>query len=169
MDGLIAKAVRRDPDALRRLVSENYARVFQFCARRVGPETAQDVAQETFVTMTQRLSTFRADSSFPTWLLGIALNKCRNHNRSSQSEPVQADAWLEIESKSHEDEVVDRQALCQALAKLSPEHRHVVVLHEVEQLTYSEIAELLGIPEGTVKSRLHHAFVQLRSSMGGAR
>lgn len=166
MDGLLAKAARRDPEALRRLVSEHYARVFQFCARRVGPDTAQDVTQETFVTMTQRLTTFKSDSSFPTWLLGIALNKCRNHARSAKSNPLQAEDWMDAEAPSHESDVVDRQSLVQALSKLSEEHRHVVLMHEVEQLTYAEIAEVLGIPEGTVKSRLHHAFIQLRAAMG---
>ena len=64
-------------------------------------------------------------------------------------------------------QIVDREALRQALGKLSPEHREVVLLHEVEGLTYEDAAKVLDVPVGTVKSRLHHAFLNLRRMLSG--
>jgi RNA polymerase sigma-70 factor (ECF subfamily) len=64
-----------------------------------------------------------------------------------------------------EDALVDREVLRQAMAKLSSDHREVVVLHELDGLTYEEVAQILGVPVGTVKSRLHHAFLHLRRVM----
>jgi RNA polymerase sigma-70 factor (ECF subfamily) len=64
-----------------------------------------------------------------------------------------------------ESNIIDRYALRQAMSKLSPEHHEVVVLHELDGLTYEEAAAVLGVPVGTVKSRLHHAFLNLRKSL----
>ncbi len=163
------RATRRDPEALRMLISEHYPRVFAFCARRVGQDAAPDVAQETFVTMTQKLGSYKEQSSFATWLFGIAQNHCRNHSRKANRLPFTVSDWTAVEPcGSPEDGLVDRHVLRDALERLSQEHREVVVMHEIEGLSYAEIALILVVPEGTVKSRLHHAFQHLRSHVGGA-
>jgi len=146
-----------------RIAREHYDAVYSFCARRVGTERASDVAQETFLTAQRVLHKFRGDSSVTTWLFGIALNECRRSYRKIKPEV----ALLEADGHasggaSLQDEVVDRQALEQALSRLSGDHREVVMLHEIEGMTYEQAAEILGVPVGTVKSRLHHAFIQLR-------
>lgn len=148
------------------LAREHYAFVFRFCARRVGHDLAADVAQETFLTAQRVVRGFRGQSSASTWLVGIAFNECRRALRRRRMEPPPLDL-VEAVSTSAEAALVDRQALAQALAKLSRDHREVVVLHELDGLTYEEAAKVLRVPVGTVKSRLHHAFAQLRRSLDG--
>jgi len=166
MDGRIEEARRGDRDALGSLVREHYARVYRFCARRIGDDLGQDAAQETFVTMQRSLKRYQERSSFETWLLGIAHNHCRNLARKRRLDPLPLDAWFEG-TTGPDTSAIDREVLRCAISRLSEEHREVVLLHEVEGLRYAEIGEVLGVPEGTVKSRLHHAFLNLRKQLSG--
>lgn len=165
MDETVSRAKRGDRAAIGELVQEHYARVYRFCARRVGEDLAQDAAQETFVTMQRTVKRFEGRSSFETWLLGVAHNTCRNLSRKLQKEPASLEDWFEMETKDHGEQVADREALRCALKSLSPAQREVVLLHEVEGLTYAEVAKVAGVPEGTVKSRLYHAFRNLREQL----
>lgn len=145
---------------------DHYEAVFRFCVRRVGMDRAPDVAQETFLTAQKVLHKFRGDSSLLTWLFGIAHNECRRDRRQLKLDPVP----LEIDPSRPaagvgEDALVDREVLRQAMMRLSPEHREVVMLHELDGLTYEEVAQILAVPVGTVKSRLHHAFLNLRKTI----
>lgn len=164
MTGHHRPARPHDPDELQHLVREHYARVVAFCARRVGADAAEDVAQETFVTVTKNYHRFEGRSSFSTWLLGIADNHCKAMARKLKREYAGLDDWTAT-TPGHEEHVVDTQLLRTALATLTPDHREAVLMHEVEGMTYAEMAEILGIPVGTVKSRLHHAFANLRSTV----
>lgn len=145
------------------IVREHYGAVYRFCARRIGPETAQDAAQDTFVTAQKAIRKFKGDSSLLTWLLGIAHNHCRNLARKNNKEIPLCETW--VGSELPEDDIVNRDLLRQSLSRLSPEHLEVVVLHELDGLTYDEAATILNVPVGTVKSRLHHAFLKLRSEV----
>ncbi len=147
------------------LVQEHYALVARFCMRRLGPDHGPDAAQETFVQMTKAIKRYREDARFETWLLGIAHNICRREARRRKKEIAVPDDWIDSGISDSSRQIVDREALKQALSKLSEEHREAVLLHEVEGLKYREIADLLGVPEGTVKSRIHHAFQHLRSNL----
>jgi RNA polymerase sigma-70 factor (ECF subfamily) len=182
MQAVQEESMRRALD-IAEIAKQHYALVFRFCARRVGVEAAQDAAQDTFVTAQRVLRSFRGDSTLRTWLLGIAHNECRRMARNRRLEPP----CIELEEVSgtprssgptggdgaFDQTLVDRHALGEALNKLSPEHREVVLLHEVEGLSYDEAATVIGVPAGTVKSRLHHAFLNLRRSLqeypGGVR
>ena len=151
---------------LEAIVRQHYDAVFRFCARRIGPDRAPDATQETFLTAHRVLHKFRGDSTVSTWLFGIANNECRRISRISKTQPIAVELDSDqVEMKSHETGTVDRQALQAALTALSDEHKEVVLLHEVEGLTYEEAAEILKVPVGTVKSRLHHAFLNLRRSL----
>jgi RNA polymerase sigma-70 factor, ECF subfamily len=163
MSSLADQAKTGNPEALRKLVCEHYAQVFRFCARRIGQQAAADITQEVFLTMQQTIKRFESRSSFSTWLLGIANNHCRNHARKAKAEWLPLETWFSP-SVSFESQIINTEFINTALAKLSEEHREVIVLHELDGLTYPEIATLLKIPEGTVKSRLHHAFQQLRTT-----
>lgn len=148
------------------IARDHYEAVFRFCVRRVGRDRAPDVAQETFLTAQRVLHKFRGESTLSTWLFGIANNECRRDCRRLRIEP----ALLEIDVESpaggdSEEALVAREALREAISRLSPEHREVVVLHELDGLTYEEVAVILDVPVGTVKSRLHHAFLNLRRVM----
>lgn len=142
-----------------KLAKEHYDRVFRFCSTRVGYHHAADATQETFITAQRNLSKFRGESQPLTWLIGIALNECRRVNRNLQrNEPLPEFS----EGTSPEGQLVDKQLLRHALSTLSPEHREVVTLHEIDGFTYEEISEITAVPVGTVKSRLYHAFLNLR-------
>jgi RNA polymerase sigma-70 factor, ECF subfamily len=151
----------------------HYVHVYRFCSRRVGPDAAQDAAQETFLTAQRALRNFRGESSLRTWLLGIAHNECRRICRVRKLESPAMVLQEARDDAPFEQMIVDRHALGEALNKLTPEHREVVLLHEVEGLSYDEAAAVIGVPAGTVKSRLHHAFLNLRKSLqeysGGVR
>ena len=147
------------------IARDHYDTVFRFCARRVGMDAAADTAQETFITAQRVLANFKGASSISTWLLGIAHNECRRMARKRRCEPPVIQLVDSGSSERNEDTLINRHALQDALSKLSPEHREVVLLHEAEGLTYEEAAIVLGIPVGTVKSRLHHAFAHLRKSL----
>ncbi|CAN5595594.1 sigma-70 family RNA polymerase sigma factor [soil metagenome] len=152
------------------LAREHYDVVYRFCARRVGIEWAADTAQDTFLTAQKALPRFRGESAPRTWLLGIAHNECRRLYRQRRVEPPALELDPDRSGNAEgENAIVNREALRGALAKLSEEHREVVMLHEIEGLTYEEAASVLGIPAGTVKSRLHHAFLNLKREIyGGA-
>lgn len=143
------------------LARQHYDQVFRFCSVRVGYHLAGDAAQETFLTAQRSLSKFRGESKPLTWLIGIALNECRRIQRSRKD----AEPLLEFGEPTPETQMVNREALRVAIAKLSPEHREVVLLHEIDGFTYEEIASIVDVPVGTVKSRLYHAFLNLRSTL----
>ncbi|HEY0868688.1 MAG TPA: RNA polymerase sigma factor [Fimbriimonas sp.] len=147
------------------IAREHYDAVFRFCARRVGYESAADAAQDTFLTAHRVARKYRGDSSVSTWLFGIAHNECRRIARSRRLDAPRIDFVDEHAQESQESRLIDRTALSDALLRLSSEHRDVVLLHELEGLTYEEAASVLDIPVGTVKSRLHHAFLQLRKAL----
>lgn len=168
MDDQIKQAQSGSRDAMAAVVAEYYPAVFRFCAHRLGQDLAADAAQETFVTMQRSIKKYQGRSEFKTWLLGIAHNHCRVQARKRKLEPAPLEEWMSGSEAGHESAAINRETLRQAIRGLSPEHREVVLLHEIEELRYSEIAELLGVPEGTVKSRLHHAFLNLRRQLCGA-
>lgn len=144
-------------------VQQHYSEIYRFCSKFVGADAAEDVTQETFITAHKRLSDFQGRSSMKTWLFSIALNHCRNERR--RKKPLPLEDWNQPSGADAADQLIAAQALREALAKLTPEHREVVVLHETEGLNYEECSTILGIPVGTVKSRLHHAFKSLRNHL----
>ena len=128
---------------------------------------AADVLQDVFVKVFRRIGQFQGESSLKTWIYKIAIHEASNHRRSwlrrFRREPVSLDGGA-VEppaAQSKEDtpyqalEKTERQVVVRrALASLAPPYRTVVVLREIEGLSYEEIAQVLGIAEGTVKSRL---------------
>lgn len=146
------------------LAERYYEDVVAFCIRRVGYDRAGDMAQETFLTAQRIAGKFQGKSTVKTWLLGIANNHCREECRRHGRE-ILADPEV-FELPDNGPELVERVVLEEAILKLTLEHREVVVLHELDGLTYDEISGVLGVPSGTVKSRLHHAFVHLRKNLG---
>lgn len=160
MDPIAERAVRGDRDAMAELVRQFYPDVYRFCCRFVGPDGAEDSTQETFINASKKIRGFRGDASMKTWLFGIAINVIRNDKRKKKHEQLMD--WMEPESPDPASSVIDAQTLREAISKLSDDHQDVVVLHELEGLTYEECASSLGVPVGTVKSRLFHAFRNLR-------
>lgn len=147
----------------------NEQRIYNLSLRMLGrPEDARDATQETFLAAFKKLPSFRGESALSTWLHRVAVNSCydilrRRKRRAEESLPEDpGPAPGDVAESSSE--AVDVQ---RALAQVPEEFRTVLVLHDVQDLPYEQIAEILGIPVGTVKSRLHRGRVGLARLLAG--
>ncbi|MFZ4507208.1 MAG: RNA polymerase sigma factor [Fimbriimonas sp.] len=148
------------------LIRNHYDEVYRFCARRAEESAAADLTQATFIDAQKSLRSFRGDSSAKTWLFGIAYNRCRQWAKQRKQEGPQVELREDLLAVANsESQLVDREILQQALAKLTPDHREAVWLCVVEGLTTAEAGAVAGVPQGTIKSRLHYAFAQLRKQL----
>lgn len=173
---LIQAARSGDQEAFARLVETHQGKVYALAYRMTGNrEDAADLTQEAFLNAWRGLASFQSQSAFATWLYRLTSNACidflrREKRRSALSITVEDDAQerqAEIPDLRHSPEQElerqeSRQAVRQGLAALSSEHREVLVLRELEGLSYQEIAQQLGLEEGTVKSRIARARMSLR-------
>lgn len=135
-------------------------------------ELAEDVYQETFLRVCKAWTNFRGDSSEKTWITGIAVNVCRDFMRSAWKRRVTvSDEIVELVPDTYSINEMDRRAekddMMKVLAGLSADHREAIVLYYYHDLDIRQIALALGIPEGTVKSRLHKARTKLAALLGG--
>jgi RNA polymerase sigma-70 factor (ECF subfamily) len=180
---LLRRLRDRDERAFRELVEAHRDRVFNITFRMLGNRAeAEDVAQEVFITVFKTIETFREEAKFSTWLYRVTVNHCKNRikylavrkdrdrDRDELDEatsatngqiggpmPAAPDRALEgaqVEKLVHE-----------AIAELDDEQRAVVVLRDVEELSIEEICQILDLPDGTVKSRLHRARLVLRKRL----
>src|SRR5688500_13610490 len=126
------------------LVDAYYDDVFRVCSKFVGPDGAEDCAQDTFISASKALSRFRGESSVKTWLFGVAQNACRNYRRKHRN-TVPLEGWHASEPSSG---LIEASALREALLKLDPEVARLVILRETEGLTYQECADVFHIPVG---------------------
>lgn len=164
----------RDAEAFREFVRAQsgrlYSLVYRLAARR---DEVEDLVQEILIEVWKSLPSFRGDSSLKTWVHRIAVNTCIRHQRKRR--PEEPFPECEDESMDCQPAVMDvDQSVLQsdlqhqvtiALNSLPEEFRQVVVLHEIEGLTHREMAQVLGIPVGTAKSRLFHALGKLRDRL----
>ena len=154
-------------------------RLFAVAMRVVHqPEDAADVVQETFINAYQSLASFKGDSELYTWLYRIAFNTAISYKRRKRptlsleshrngdeirdtiAEP--ADTSRDIRPGSALERTEDEQTLAEAMKKLSPEHRAILTYKDIDGLKYEDIAEILQVPIGTVRSRLSRARLELR-------
>ena len=178
---LVERARRGDAQAFRTLVERYQRRVYSLALGFLkDPDEARDISQEAFLKVYRHLPTFQGTASFYTWLYRITVNLCidlrRKAGRGNQVEFDEKIAREEVGSPAdglstqrlgfdpgralHNTEL--RGRLTTALAKLSEQHRAVLLLREVDGLSYKEIADVLECPEGTVMSRLFHARRQMQ-------
>jgi RNA polymerase sigma-70 factor (ECF subfamily) len=174
---LVAAAQTGDRDALEALLRRHHDRVLAVCRRLTGnPADAADAAQETLLAIVRGLPRFDGRSAVSTWIFRIATNACLDElrRRGRRATPIGA---LTIEAgdvpradagaAAHLDAVVDRLDLDAALQTLPDEHRAALVLRDVADLDYAEIASMLDIPLGTVKSRIARARAALAAAVRG--
>ena len=182
---LVERARRGDREAFRVLV-ERYQR--KVAALAIGMlrnrEDALDVVQDTFTKAFQSLDKFKGDSSFYTWIYRIGVNLCIDHQRR-ESRYVQTagdldDGGEDVAPPSADELERDEPFemarsseigahLVEAINELTPEHRAVILLREVDGLSYEEISQVLDCPKGTVMSRLHYARRHLQARLKGLR
>ncbi|HEY4242079.1 MAG TPA: sigma-70 family RNA polymerase sigma factor [Kofleriaceae bacterium] len=180
---LLRRLRDRDERAFRELIAQHRDRVFNITYRMLGNRAeAEDLAQEVFISVFKTIDQFREESKFSTWLYRVTVNHCKNRikylarrhdkghdeldetshgaNGATNGAPprhVQPDRALEGAQLE--------QLLQDAIASLDDDHRAVVILRDVEDLSIEEICEITGLPDGTVKSRLHRARLVLRKKM----
>jgi len=181
---LVAKSLRGDTEAFRTIVERYQERVYNVAFQMTGShEDSLDLAQDSFLRVFRALSSFKGDSSLGTWIHRIAHNIVIDELRKRRRRPVVAmstdtvviteDGEHMLEWSAPMDEAPEEQLLRaekkreieQALQRISPEHRSVLVMRDIEGLTYEEVAEVLGLNVGTVKSRLNRARLALREKL----
>lgn len=177
---LLARLRERDEEAFSHIVKLYGDRVFNLVFRFVGNRSeAEDIAQEVFVTVFKSIETFRAESKFSTWLLRIAANHAKNRIKylsrrpgvgaeEADDEEVALSQQRSVPGHMVAPDVMMEAAelgslLEKAIAKLDEDQRLLILLRDVEELAYDEICEITGLPEGTVKSRLHRARITLKA------
>lgn len=172
---LIEKTLAGDKAAFGELVCRYQDRLYNMVTHTIGCAVeAEDVVQEAFVQAYTKLSSFRQDSAFYTWLYRIAVNAAisrrrkkrptisvEHHQEVSGTEPLD-DAEMPTERLEREERV---SQVHEALGQLNEQHRAILVLREIEGFCYEEISEILDMPIGTVRSRLHRARSHLKEQL----
>ena len=170
---LAKQIVDGQPGAFAAFVDAHGPRLHRLVRRHTAcEEDAEDLTQEIFVALYRGMAGYRGESSLATWAYRIALNRCRTHAGRVRAVLVPYDETSvpEPEERGPASAAVRRELadrIQAALDALSPEQREVVLLHEMQELTYRECAAVLQVPEGTVKSRLSYAFRRLRGTLRG--
>ena len=176
---LVERSKKGDREAFEHLVRLYENKVYTIAYRLMGNHAdASDLAQDAFIKIYQALPNFRGDSSFSTWIYHITVNVCRDELRKRQRRPtVSLDEPTGENNNTYEirshapgpEEMLDRsetQAMIQeCLNTLSDDYRTILVMREIQDLAYEEIAELLGCSLGTVKSRLSRARQALKEKI----
>jgi len=171
---LVTRCLEGDEGAWEDLVRTYTRRVYSICYRFTGRESeAQDLTQEVFLKVFRNVRSFRAgEGSFGVWLARLTRNLLIDHYRRSRMERATASIEEQLPMLEEKAAIESRteaalagreasEALQKALARLSPDLREAVILRDIEGMEYREIAQVLGVPEGTVKSRLNRGRSEL--------
>lgn len=172
IDALIERCLRGDQAAWEEIVRLHWRKVFNIAYKFVGRhDLAEDLTQDVFLKLYKSLDTFDRRANFQTWLVSVSRNLCIDHYRSIRKEreaiardvdpaelaPV-APGRSAYAALEHQDRV---DLLRVAMARLAPTLRSAVMLRDIQEFTYQEIADRLGLPEGTVKSRINRGRTEL--------
>lgn len=176
---LIGKFNNGDLDAFEQLIIRYEKKIYSICFYFLkNREDAEDAAQEIILKLYKKLGSFRNEASFSTWMNYVASNTCRDYLRKRkrnkvlyldddiQTEDGRISRELPSEESTPEERVENKElgALMQdTIAKLKEDHREILLMREYQELSYEEIAEILGISVGTVKSRIYRARKDLKA------
>jgi RNA polymerase sigma-70 factor (ECF subfamily) len=187
IDTLIEKCLDGDQQAWEQIVKQHWRKVFNVAYKFVGShEQAEDLTQDIFLKIFRSLDTFDRRANFQTWLISVSRNLCIDHYRSVRKERQTIDRDITSDDLSPASATVSPLAalenrdlaamLRQALGALPQSLRTAVLLRDIQELSYLEIAERLHLPEGTVKSRINRGrkelarqILRLREEAGGGR
>jgi RNA polymerase sigma-70 factor (ECF subfamily) len=175
---LVARSIRGDAESFNQLILRWERPIYALAYRTIGrEEDARDVCQETFLRAFRALPGFRGQAKFSSWLYRIALNLCRDWMRRERRAPVVQppenvdlmELAAQAEPSESIEDLIGRRALMriveQVMATLPEEQRTAIILKEYHGLTFQEIADLVGCPLSTVKTRLYQGLVVVRREL----
>lgn len=176
---LVQRAAGGDPAAFEQLVLAYQKPVYNLALRLVAnPDDAFDLTQEAFLRAWRKLDTVRAEEAFSAWLYRLTYNVCLDFLRTSKRRKAvsltvsdeESDVQLDVPDPAPDPETAmlraaDQAAVAQAMNQLAAEYRQILTLRIINDLSYQEIGEILGVAEGTVKSRLSRARQSLRKKL----
>lgn len=167
---LVSATARGSREEFSRLYRMMHPTLIRFACRYLrNAQDCEEVVNDTMLVVWQKAATFRGDSRVSTWILGIALRKCRDVQRRVGSEPPRADEEPDaLSAPGIADELDRNQMLQRAIAALSAEHRATIEMCYGYGYSCEEIAKVMECPVNTVKTRLHFARKYLRSMIGDA-
>lgn len=167
LSGALRGTAQARAAAFSRLLDHSLDREFRVAAVILGNrEDAEDAVSDAALRAWQHLPSLRDPDRFEAWFTRIVVNVCRDRlHRRHPSSPLMADPPSGTDDFA---ESVERGALIEALNTLTPEHRAVIALHYLEGLTIEQVADHLGMPAGTVKSRLHYGLAEMRAAYDAA-
>jgi RNA polymerase sigma-70 factor, ECF subfamily len=174
-EDLVRRYLSGDRGAFAILVERHERRVFNLALRMTGrEEDARDATQDAFLTALRKLSSFRGEAAFTTWMHRVTVNACYDLLRKRQRNPLldRGGDFQHLEpppAPDHSDDTSLSIDVQRALRRVPPDFRIVMVLHDVQDLPQDEVAAILGIPVGTVKSRLHRGRVALAKALHAER
>lgn len=166
-DELVRRAREGNEGAFTELMRRHERRVYNLAYRMLGrAEDARDATQDAFLSCFRNLGSFRGDAAFSTWLHRIAANACFDIlRRRPPMDPLEAEVREPASAPDPADQAAGAIDVQRALLLVPPEFRAVLVMHDAQDLALEEIAEALGVPLGTVKSRLHRGRVALAQAL----
>ena len=179
---LVALAQKGNTNSFNKLVDKYHSRIYSLTYQMTSNrEDAEDLTQEIFIKAFEALPRFKGRSSFYTWLYRIGINKTINYRKKrNRNRPLSIDAldqditydevYAELDSKDSPLRHIGlnelQVKLNEAMQKLSFKHRTVVVMHDIEGIPHDEIAKIVGVSVGTIRSRLFYARRQLQADLG---
>lgn len=172
-EDLVRRFLSGDRAAFAALVERHERRVYNLALRMTGrEEDARDATQDAFLTVLRKLSSFRGEAAFTTWLHRVAVNACYDILRKRQRQPM-LDRGDEDRPAAEPPPVPDHADTTdlsidvqRALLEVPEDFRAAMILHDVQDLPQDEVARILGVPVGTVKSRLHRGRIALARALG---
>ena len=184
-DQFLERLRRGEAAAFERVVAEHTGDVYALLYRLTSdPEEARDLTQETFLRAFQSIARFRGDANLKTWIYRIAVNLCKNrvkylkrrrteaqdeYEAMAERSPMTSGSGVTSGDIHRPDQMVEGMQLERVvqlcIVELDPDFREVLILRDVEDLSYEELCEVTGLPDGTVKSRLHRARAMLKQAV----
>jgi RNA polymerase sigma-70 factor (ECF subfamily) len=169
---LAGRSQAGDVEAFETIYRQHAARIYTLACRMAGsPEDGEDLLQEIFLQVHRKLGSFKGEAALGTWLYRLALNHCLDYVRSRQAKMSKLTDTLDAETSpvpaARRESPIAKMDLDRAIERLPEGCREAFVLHDVEGFDHKEVADLLGIAEGTSKSQVFKARMKLRAFLGG--